>query len=207
VRRRTTLVVTEHSAYLTPERRERYENVRARLEGIAGMPMDAVHYLDAADLSDAESVVLSGSSAPWAAHDRAELDRLGAVVARATIPVLGICAGMQLMAEWGGGEVRPMAERGAEPELGYSEVDVLDDGDLFAGLSRHPTLFQDHRDEITALPEDFRLLATNAASPIQAVSVPERGWWGTQFHPEWADDDHRDGDRVLRNFFALARGN
>ena len=205
MRRRTTLVLTEHADYLTPERRERYETVRARLEEAADSPVDVVHYLDADGLADSETLVLSGSSAPWAAHDPAALARLGEVVSASARPVLGICAGMQLMAEWGGGTVRPMAERGANPERGFLAVEVVEREGLLAGLPGRATVFQDHRDEVTELPPEFRVLARSEAASVQAVASRTRPWWGTQFHPEWWDDEHRDGDRVLRNFFALAR--
>jgi GMP synthase-like glutamine amidotransferase len=201
---RSTFVVTEHVDYLTAERRARYERIRGRLEGLAGRPVDAVHYLDAEDFSGSDSVVLSGSGAPWSAHDPAALDRLGEVVAAFERPVLGICAGMQLLAGWTGGEVRPMAERGEDPERGFLSVEVVDDSDLLAGLPRNATVFQDHYEEVAVLPPAFVVLARGDRSPIQAIAWRERGWWATQFHPEWADDDHPDGDRVLANFFGLA---
>jgi GMP synthase (glutamine-hydrolysing) len=120
--------------------------------------------------------------------------------------VFGICAGMQLLAEWAGAEVRPLAERGVRAERGFLTVEVLDDADLLAGLPATVTVFQDHEDEVADLPNGFRLLARSDAVPLQAFADDERRWWGTQFHPEWSDDTHRDGNRVLENFFALADG-
>ena len=200
----TRLVVTEHADFLTPERRARYEGVRKRLEEAGGVPVDVVHYGDAGDLSVAGAVVLSGSSAPWAAHDPGELERLGDSVARAGRPVLGICAGMQLLALWAGGDVRPMRERGAAAERGYLPLEVVDDSDLLAGVGGRAVVFQDHEDEITALPDSFRLVARADGCEVQAVSATEWRWWGTQFHPEVWDGDRPDGARVLANFFALA---
>jgi len=151
-------------------------------------------------------VVLSGSSAPWAAHDRREIARLGEAVDRSGAAVLGICAGMQLLAEWAGAEVRPLGDRGADAERGFMPVEVLDDADLLAGLPGTATVFQDHQDEVVSVPGGFRLLARSATVPVQAFADEEGRWWGTQFHPEWSDDDHPDGNRVLENFFTLARG-
>ena len=200
----TRLVVTEHVDFLSPERRARYERVRERLEEAGGVPVEVVHYADVSRLGNAETLVLSGSSAPWATHDREELARLGESVARAGRPVLGICAGMQLLTMWAGGDVRPMRERGAEPERGYLPLEVMDGSDLFAGLGRESVVFQDHEDEVTALPDGFRGLARTERCEVQAFSAPERRWWGTQFHPEVWDGEHADGARVLANFFALA---
>jgi len=203
VRKRVVLVVTEHPSRLTSERRTGYERVRRTIEVAAARPTTSVHYLDVGRLR-AGAVILSGSSAPWAAHDPAALARLGGAVEATEAPVLGICAGMQLLAGWGGGEVRPLRERGAQPERGYEPVEVLDDRDLLQGLGPVTTVFQDHEDEVTLVPEGFRVLARTPGCEVQALAAPERRWWGTQFHAECFDAEHPDGERVLQNFFGLA---
>ncbi len=169
-----------------------------RLERVAGEEVRVEHYRDDGRLEGV--VVLSGSLAPWAAHDRDELERLGERVGSATA-VLGICAGMQLLAEFGGGRVEPSAE----PERGFLPVDVHDDADLLSGVGARATVYQEHMDEIAELPERFRVLASSPACRVQALAVPERRWWGTQFHPERGGTRHPAGDRILRNFFTLAR--
>ncbi|MGI8605897.1 MAG: glutamine amidotransferase-related protein, partial [Gaiellaceae bacterium] len=98
------LVVTEHSSFLDVRRKRRYEEIRASLEEIAGRPVRSIHYPDVDRLGPGP-VVLSGSGAPWAAHDPAELERLGDAVRAADVPVLGICAGLQLLAGFAGGSV------------------------------------------------------------------------------------------------------
>jgi GMP synthase (glutamine-hydrolysing) len=196
-------VVTEHPSRLK-ERLGGYERVRARLQALAGMPVTLVHYLNAGDLCSADAVVLSGSSAPWREHDPVALEELGETVAASDRPVLGICAGHQLLAMAAGGEVRSMAERGERAEHGYAEVEVLDGSDLLRGLPARATVFHDHTDEIVSLPSGFRVLARSARSPVQAIAERERRWWGVQFHPERASSAHPYGERVLRNFFALA---
>jgi GMP synthase (glutamine-hydrolysing) len=198
-----TFVITEHPSHLGEERRRRYEKIEARLEEIAGRPVSSVHYLDVERLGPGP-IVLSGSGAPWAAHDPVALDRLGSVVRAADACVLGICAGVQLLARFAGGRVEPMAASGRPPEVGYLPLEVLDDSDLLAGLPGRATVFQDHEDEITELPADFRLLARTAGCETQAIAAPGRRWWGTQFHPERFDAEHPDGGRVLANFFELA---
>jgi GMP synthase (glutamine-hydrolysing) len=197
------LVVTEHPSFLDAKRERHYERIRTVLEEIAGRPVASTHYLDVEKLGPGP-VVLSGSGAPWSAHDPARLERLGDAVRAADAPVLGICAGLQLLAGFAGARVEPMAARREQPERGYLPLDVLDDADLLSGLPRRATLFQDHTDEIFDLPPDFRLLARTGRCETQAVAAPERRWWGTQFHPEQYDADHPDGRRVLANFFRLA---
>ncbi len=199
---RAVFVVTEHPSHLTEARARGYEWIRRLLERLAGRPVDALHYLDVEVLA-ASLAVLSGSKAPWATHAPDDLARLGDAVVASRRPVFGICAGVQLLTMFAGGEVRPMSESGRVPERGYMPLEVLDDGDLLQGLAPTATVFQDHEDEITVLPEDFRVLARTSGCEIQAIAALDRLWWGTQFHPERSDADHPDGERVLRNFFAL----
>ena len=202
---RVVLVVTEHVSRLDAARRQVYERVRRTLHDVSGERVHSVHYSDADELR-ADAVVLSGSSAPWSAHDPRALSRLGEAVTGAEAPVLGICAGMQLLAEWAGGEVKPLRERGEEPERGYAPLEVLDGGDLLRGLGPVATVFQDHEDEVTSVPDGFRVLARTPACEVQALAAPERRWWGTQFHAECFDAERPDGSRVLANFFELAKG-
>ena len=198
-----TLVVTEHRSRLDAARTRRYEDVRSSLEEIAGRRVRSIHYLDADRLGPGP-VVLSGSGAEWGEHDPADLARLGNVVRAADAPVLGICAGLQLLAAFAGGRVAPMAADGRPPERGYLPLDVLDDDDLLAGLPGRAVVFQDHTDEISEVPTGFRVLARTPGCEIQAIAAQERRWWGTQFHPERFDADHPDGERVIANFFELA---
>jgi len=200
---RVDFVVTEHPSFLDVERRVRYEEIRSLLAGLAGQAVCTVHYLDVRSLGPGP-VVLSGSSAPWSVHDSGSLDRLGEAVLHAGAPVLGICGGMQLLARFAGGRIATMVPADRE-ELGYGPVEVLDADDLLAGLAERPTVFHDHRDEVTVLPDGFQVLARTESCAIQAIAAPERRWWGTQFHPERFDDEHPDGERVLRNYFSFAR--
>jgi GMP synthase (glutamine-hydrolysing) len=197
-----TFVVTEHPSHLGDERARRYEEIGGLLGEIAALPTRSVHYLDVGSLGPGP-VVLSGSSAPWKAYDPADLERLGRLVLATEAPVLGICAGMQLLARFLGGRIETMAPADRE-ELGYGPLEVLDASDLLQGLEPRATVYHDHRDEIVELPEGFRVLARTPECEIQAVAVPERRWWGTQFHPERFDEHRADGERILQNFFALA---
>jgi GMP synthase (glutamine-hydrolysing) len=174
--------------------------LRRRLETACGGPVEVVHYLDARDLGAARAIVISGSSAPWAAHDAAALDRLGEVVSASGRPVLGICAGMQLLGRFAGGRI----DHAAEPEIGELEVEVEERDGLFRDVGDRPRVWQYHTDELLDVPDGFRLLATTARCRVQAIASDERGWWGTQFHPESYRSANPDGARILRTFFELA---
>jgi GMP synthase (glutamine-hydrolysing) A subunit len=198
---RISFVVTEHPAYLNRQRMRAQENAARSVAAAAGRATEVVHYTDAGSLSATDVVVLGGSDAPWATHDPRQLDRLRASLARCGRPVLGICAGMQLLVQCAGGAI----DHSAEPERGFQEIEVVDDHDLFSGMSRAVTVYASHTDEVTRLPDGFRVLATSPRCRVQAVAADERRFWGTQFHPERATTDHPDGLRVLENFFALVR--
>ena len=195
------LVVTEHPPALTPDRLRHYERIRRRLEQAAATGVRSSVYSEVDNLDDAAAVVLSGSFAPWAAHDPLALERLGQVVRGYGGAVLGICAGMQLQAVFAGGTIGRAATK---PQTGYHAVDVVDDGDLLRALPHRVTVYRHHSDEVKDVPAGFTVLARSADCAVEAIGDASRGWWGTQFHPEEFDHRHPDGQRVLRNFFDLA---
>jgi GMP synthase-like glutamine amidotransferase len=196
------LILTEHESFLTDESRRRYERIRTRLEGLAGDRVASVPYVELDDPGPVRALVLSGSSAPWAAHDARQIDRLADVVRRFDGPVLGICAGMQLQALFAGGEV---ARSSHEDPPGFRPIEVLDDRDLLCDIPSRPTVYTRHTDEVVRVPESFRVIARSTQCAIEAIAATDRPWWGTQFHPEEFEHDHPAGERVLRNFFELAR--
>ena len=196
------VVLTERKDDLTETRARNYERLCERVAIASGDTVEVAYYedLDPERLRHASSVVLSGSSAPWSAHDPGELERLGEAVRSAGRPVLGICAGMQLQAVFAGGTIGPSRTG----EHGYLPIQVYDRSELLRELPREAVVFQDHDDEVVRLPAGFRVLASSAACSVQAIADPERRWWGTQFHPEEFRPEDRAGEQVLRTFFALA---
>jgi GMP synthase (glutamine-hydrolysing) len=65
-------------------------------------------------------------------------------------------------------------------------------------------MFHYHFDELTGLPDGFRVLASTDRCRLQAIASEQRGWWGTQFHPESYRSANPEGAQILRNFFELA---
>ena len=197
------LVFTERRAELTDARSENFTRLRDRLAAASGANVEVSHYEDVVQerLASASSIVLSGSTAPWSARDPAELDRLGEAVIAAGRPALGVCAGMQLLVTFAGGEIGPYGSS----EHGFLPVQIRDDSDLLRGLPSEVVVFHDHDHEIATLPAGFRVLASSPACAIQAIANRQRRWWGTQFHPEEFRPEHPAGEQVLRTFFELAR--
>jgi GMP synthase-like glutamine amidotransferase len=194
------LVLTEHPAAVTRALAREYECLRALLARLAGTPVRATAYTELADLGRADAVVLSGSYAPWAAHEPRALERLGDVVRGYDGPVLGICAGMQLQVAFAGGAI---AHR-ARPKVGFARIEVLDDRDLLRDVGPVASAFEHHSDEVAELPDALRVLARSDECAVEAIAAPARRWWGTQFHPERFTPEHPAGEAVLRRFLALS---
>jgi GMP synthase (glutamine-hydrolysing) len=110
------------------------------------------------------------------------------------VPTLGICYGMQLMAQELGGTV----ERTGVSEFGKTDVRAEPESALFAGLGAEQTGWMSHRDSVTAPPAGARVTAGSPAAPIAAFEDAERGLYGLQFHPEVVHTPH--GQEVLKNF-------
>ena len=104
------------------------------------------------------------------------------------VPVLGICYGMQTMAAQLGGKV----ENGLVREFGYAEVRARGHSLLFrdiqdrANAEGHGLLdvWMSHGDKVTELPAGFKVIASNAATPIAAMADEARKFYAVQFHPE-----------------------
>ena len=197
---RIAFVISEHAGGLLPERMERYRQVVDRLAQLARADLVTAHYSEL-DAVDADATVLSGSADPWSAHDPSALDRLSEMLRAREGPVLGICAGMQLLARAAGARV-DTAERPARP--GFETIDVLDRSDLLAGLDERVSVWEHHTDEVVSAPAGYRLLARSDACGVEAFAADDRPWWGTQFHPEEWSADHPAGRAILENFLRLA---
>ncbi|MCA9321961.1 MAG: glutamine-hydrolyzing GMP synthase [Planctomycetes bacterium] len=110
------------------------------------------------------------------------------------VPILGICYGMQLLAQAFDGVVEPAPAR----EYGRAEIEVTDAEGLFAGLPTRQTVWMSHGDHVQGLDAHFRVLARTASSPWAACRHRERPIWGIQFHPEVHHSEH--GTKILENF-------
>ncbi len=97
------------------------------------------------------------------------------------VPVLGICYGMQLLAQHYGGRVTG----GHIREYGRSMLQVTEPDDLlFSGLEQDMQVWMSHGDSIEELPPGFKGTATTNNCPFAAMSNPKLGLYGVQFHPE-----------------------
>ena len=147
----------------------------------------------------AKGVILSGSH--LSAYGRSSA-RAPAAVFKAGVPVLGICYGMQTMAQQLGGKVAA----GKVREFGYAEVRARGHTRLLDGIQdyRSPEghgilkVWMSHGDKVLRLPPGFTLMASNDACPIAGMADEARRFYAVQFHPEVTHT--RQGTRLLKRF-------
>ena len=139
-------------------------------------------------------IILSGGPASVYDQDAVEPDP---AIFRLGVPVLGICYGQQVMARLFGGEVASAGRR----EYGAAELELLASCPLFEGLPPRQRVWMSHGDEVTRLPQGFRLVGRTESAPHAAMAWEERKLFGIQFHPEVHHTPL--GQKILDNFLAL----
>ena len=110
------------------------------------------------------------------------------------IPVLGVCYGMQLMAQDLGGTVEPATVK----EFGRAMLTIVHHGELFASLDPAMESWMSHGDSVAVLPDGFSVVGRTMATPVAAIADDKRKFYGVQFHPEVVHT--RGGQQVLKNF-------
>jgi GMP synthase (glutamine-hydrolysing) len=111
------------------------------------------------------------------------------------VPVLGICYGVQLLAQFLGGRV----EKGQKREYGKGVLTVKDAScALFRGLPRQIQVWNSHGDKLTKLPRHFKPVAVTENSPFAAIENRARKLFGLQFHPEVVHTPR--GREMIANF-------
>jgi len=110
------------------------------------------------------------------------------------IPVLGICYGMQAIAQMLDGKTRHTKDR----EYGKTEIFIDDNRDLFSNVPGNFTCWASHGDYVTKVPPGFIIAAHTLNSPIAAISHKKRKIYGVQFHPEVTHTEK--GNQIISNF-------
>jgi GMP synthase (glutamine-hydrolysing) len=118
------------------------------------------------------------------------------------VPILGICYGMQTMANQLGGEVESSDHR----EFGYAQVRARGHSLLLKEIEDHTTtegwglldVWMSHGDRVKTLPPGFKVIASTDSAPIAGMADEDRHYYGLQFHPEVTHT--RQGMRILNRF-------
>lgn len=110
------------------------------------------------------------------------------------VPILGICYGMQHIADHFGGKV----ERGVVREYGATKVYQNQSSPLFASLASEEIMLMSHTDYITRVPADFITTAHTKVCPCVAFENTQKHIYGVQFHPE--AEISQNGEKLIENF-------
>ncbi len=145
---------------------------------------------------DPDGIILSGGPASVYGEGAPRISR---DILTMEVPVLGICFGMQLIADLLGGKVAKAADR----EYGFANIRGQWGDPLFLGIEefRHNMTIQvwmSHGDRIEQMPKGFTSIAQSENSPVAAMTDDARRIYGVQFHPEVAHTPR--GKEILANF-------
>ncbi len=167
------------------------------------------------DHLDIKGFILSGG--PSSVYDE-QAPLCDPAILQSGLPVLGICYGMQLLAQQLGGHV---AKFSGQREYGPATIEVLSSAmndrqtfRIFEGIDISPTqtdpleqsvstaplrlpVWMSHGDSVEALPNGFVVIASTESTPVAAIASP-RGMVGLQFHPEVTHTPQ--GKQIIRNF-------
>ena len=157
--------------------------------------------MDTADIEafKPNGVILSGGPETVTAEDT---PRAPDLVFTLGVPVLGICYGMQTMAEQLGGKV----ENADHHEYGYAQVRARGHSALLKEIEDHTTpegyglldVWMSHGDRVAEIPEGFKVIAETDNAPVAGMADEARRFYGIQFHPEVTHT--RQGERIISRF-------
>ena len=137
----------------------------------------------------AKGIILSGGPSSVTEGDT---PRAPNIVFELGVPVLGICYGMQTMAQQLGGQVMTAEAAGKAREFGYSEVRAHGHMALLNDIADFYTdegygmlkVWMSHGDSVMELPPGFKTMASTPSCPIAGMADESRKFYAVQFHPE-----------------------
>lgn len=159
----------------------------------ANVYCEIIPYNHAFDLSpDIRGIILSGS--PFSVNDSNAL--VTDTKRFASLPLLGVCYGAQLLAKENGGKV----EKSDKREYGRARLKVEKHEGLFEGIATDSEVWMSHSDTIIELPSGFEVTASTTDIPIAAFQAKglSHPVFGLQFHPEVYHS--AEGKKILKNF-------
>jgi len=147
----------------------------------------------------AKGIILSGGPETVTSSDT---PRAPQIVFELGVPVLGICYGMQTMAEQLGGKVESSDHR----EFGYAQIRARGHSKLLKEIEDHVSpegfglldVWMSHGDRVVELPEGFKLIASSDGAPIAGIANEDKEFYALQFHPEVTHT--KQGGRILSRF-------
>ena len=199
---------------------DQYKNrlLRTDFERLGKVPCKLLHYTQVTRKDMANPNLKALAITARRSMISHEIDaELFAIIREIKIPTIGFCGGHQMIAQAYGGKFEMMrklkpGETDPNPkywpgnfkEWGFMKVDIVRQDPLFAGFRDSMVIREFHAFEVTRLPAEFDVLASTAECRVEAIRHKEKPLYGTQFHPERYDAEHRDGEVILVNFLRMA---
>ncbi|PRM97382.1 glutamine-hydrolyzing GMP synthase [Aliarcobacter cryaerophilus] len=138
-----------------------------------------------------KGIILSGGPASVYASDSYHPD---STIFDLGLPILGICYGMQLIAQYFGGSVIPATSH----EYGKAKLDIIVENEIFKDTQNGQIVWMSHGDKVESIPSGFEKIAISENSPYAAIADTNRNIYAFQFHPEVYHSEC--GSKLLKNF-------
>lgn len=138
-----------------------------------------------------KGIILSGGPASVYASDSYHPD---STIFDLGLPILGICYGMQLIAQHFGGSVIPATSH----EYGKVKLDIIVENEIFKDTQNGQIVWMSHGDRVESIPSGFEKIAISENSPYAAIADTNRNIYAFQFHPEVYHSEC--GSKLLKNF-------
>lgn len=141
-------------------------------------------------LEGVKGIILSGS--PCSVYEQ-DAYKLAFDITKVSIPVLGVCYGMQYLVHFDGGEVKASAIK----EYGKMQIEVESESKILAKTDKIQTVWMSHSDSVCQLGENYKLVASSNNHPA-VVQHSNKEIYGVQFHLEVEHTEF--GEQILANF-------
>lgn len=115
------------------------------------------------------------------------------------LPILGICLGHQLIGKVFGGNI----ESASSESYAQIKINILKENDIFKGLGNEMNVWASHKDELIAISDEFKILASSEICKFEAIKHKIKPLYGIQFHPEVHHTPN--GEKIFKNFHHLSK--
>lgn len=176
-----------------------YTQLIARRLREIGIYTEIVPYfekLDSIKSKNPKGIILSGGPASVYEKDAYKPD---SAIFSLSIPILGICYGMQYIADFFGGKV----VRAKAQEFGKANLKILESSGIFKGVKQNSIVWMSHADKVEKIPQGFVEIAQSGNTHYCGIADYKRQIYALQFHPEVAHSEC--GGKILKNFATICK--
>ena len=142
-------------------------------------------------LLNPKGIILSGGPN---SVTKAYTPRIPQIIFDLSVPILGICYGMQTLAEQMGGQVMSVDNK----EFGHSELEIHVESAILKGSDKKLNVWMSHGDQVQDIPDNFKLIASTSTAPIAVMEHKSLPIYALQFHPEVTHTEN--GQNIIENF-------